>query len=94
MGTHSKFAKDIINGCTKMELVVALFFTVHPYFEPTNDTNEAKFILAFDKDDDPSLEYFNGDLQQYFTKIAYESKKYKGDVSLLTSHMFPKLVNH
>ena len=77
-----------------MELVVALFFTVHPYFEPTNDTNEAKFILAFDKDDDPSLEYFNGDLQQYFTKIAYESKKYKGDVSLLTSHMFPKLVNH
>ena len=47
MGAQSKLAKDIINGCTKMELVVALFFTVHPYFEPTNDTNEAKFILPF-----------------------------------------------
>ena len=93
MGTQSKLAKDIINGCTKMELV-ALFFTVHPYFEATNNTNEAKFILAFDKDDDPSLQDFNGDLQQSFTKIANESQKYKEDVSLLTSYMFLKLVNH
>ena len=53
MVTHFKLAKDIINGCTKMELVVALFFKVRPYLEPTNDTNEAKFILAFDRDDDP-----------------------------------------
>ena len=70
MGTQSKLAKDIINGCTKMELFVVLFFKVHPlffkvhlYLEPTNDTNEAKFILAFDKDNDPSLQDFNGDLQ-------------------------------
>ena len=94
MGTQTKLAKDIINGYTKMELVVAHFFTVHPYFEPTIDPNEAKFILAFDKDDDPSLEYFNGDLQQSFTKIANGSQKYKGDVSLLPSHMFLRLVNH
>ena len=77
MVTQAKFAKDIINGCTKMELVVALFFKVHPYLEPTNDTNEAKFILAFDKDDDPSLEDFNGDLQQSFTKLLMKAKNIK-----------------
>ena len=93
MGTQSKLAKDITNGCTKMELVVALFFTVHPYFKFTNDTNEAIFILAFDKDEDPSLECFNGDLRKSLTKIANETQKYKGDVSLLTSRMFLKLVN-
>ena len=71
-----------------MELVVARFFKVHPYLEPTNDSNEAKFILAFDKDDNPSLECFNGDLRKSLTKIANESKKYKGDLSLLTSLCF------
>ena len=90
MGTQSKLAEDIINRCTKMELVVALFFKDHPYLKPTNDTNEAMFILAFDKDNYPSFEYFNGGLQQSFTKIANKSQKYKGDVSLLTSHMFLK----
>ena len=75
-----------------MVIVVTLFFSIHPYFEPTNDSNEAEFILAFDKNDNPTLENFNGDLQQYFTKIANE--KYQGDESFLASHMFLKLVNH
>ena len=55
--------------------------------------SKATFILAFD-DEDASLECFNGDLRKSLTKIANGSQKYKGDVSLLTSHMFLKLVNH
>ena len=34
MGTQSKLAKDIINGYSKMVLVVTRFFSIHPYFEP------------------------------------------------------------
>ena len=94
MGIQSKLAKDILNGASKTELFVAAFFKVHPYLEPTNDTNQTTFILAFDNDEDASLECFNEDLRKSLTKIANESQKYKGDISLLTSHMFLKLVNH
>ena len=34
MGTQSKLGKYIINRYSKMVLVVTLFFSIHPYFEP------------------------------------------------------------
>ena len=94
MGTQSKLAKDQFNGSSMTELFVTAFFKVHPYLEPTNETNQATLISAFDDDEDTSFECFNGDLRKSLTKIANENQKYKGDVSLLTSHMFLKLVNH
>ena len=93
MGTQSKLAKDLINESSKTELFVAAFFKVQSYFEPTNDTNQATYILAFDDDKDASLECFDGDLRKSLTKIANKSEKYKGDVSLLTTHMFLKRIN-
>ena len=65
-----------------------LFIIVHPYFERTNDTNQSTFMLVFEDDEFASLECFNEDLRKSLTKIANRSEKYKGDVSLLTSHMF------